>query len=132
MTQRTPTLLIHALQANAIFSGASGTLLLLLPGWWAGLFEVLPTPVYAALGAALLAFAGVVWWTARRIDALGLLVPWIVAADALWVLATPVVMLLGAGAVSPAGHLLLAAVAVAVATLAALQWKGLNRFGRLP
>jgi len=132
MTHRTPALLIHALQANAIFSGASGALLLFLPGWWAGLFEVLPAPAYAALGAALLAFAALVWWTARRLDARRFLVPWIVAADALWVLVTPVVMLLGAGAVSPAGHLLLAAIAVAVAMLAALQWKGLNRFGRLP
>jgi len=132
MTRQTSALLSHALQANAIFSGASGLLLLLVPGWWAGLIGVLPAPAYAALGAALLAFAGLVWWTARRPDTWRLLVLWIVAADALWVLATPIVMLLGAEAVSPAGHLLLATVALAVAILSALQWQGLKRFGTLP
>jgi len=127
-----PTLLTSALHANAIFSGASGMLLVVLPGWWAALFGVLPASAYATLGAGLLGFAGIVWWTARGIDARRPLVNGILAADTLWVLATPVVMLLAAGTMRPTGHLLLVAVALAVALLAMLQWLGLRRLPECP
>ena len=48
-------------------------------------------------------------------------------ADLAWVLATPVVMLLGASWLSFWGHVLLLDVALLVAFCALCQWRGLQR-----
>ena len=119
-------LLRRALRANAAFSAATGGLLIALPGRWAAVFGPPYPAAYAALGSALLAFAAVVAWASRDIARRRTLVGAIVAADGLWVLATPVVMAGGRAAIGGTGHALLAGTGAAVAILAGLQWHGLR------
>lgn len=110
------------LRANAVFSGACGILLVLLPGWWARQIGLAPAWLLAGLGLGLLAFAALVLWaSARPAERRGVIAA-IIVADLGWVLATPVVMVAGAAQVTAFGLGLLAGVATVVALFAALQW----------
>lgn len=115
-----------ALRANAVFSGGCGLALVVAPGAWAA-FIGLPWPwALAVLGIGLAGFAALAAWTAADVLARRPLAAAIVAADVLWVAASPVAMLAGAGTLTAAGQAAVAAVALAVAALAAAQWTGLR------
>ena len=115
------------LRANAVFSGASGLLLALAPGWWAARIGLGPPWLLAALGMGLVAFAALVLWTSARPSERRGVIAGIIAADLGWVLATPLVMAAGATRLSAFGVVLLAGVAAFVALLAGLQWRGRRR-----
>mgnify|MGYP005842119345 CR=1 FL=1 len=126
---------VRALQrplwANAAFSSASGFLLVVMPGWWAARIGVGPPWLLAGLGVALMAFAGLVLWAAARPVDRQAAVAGIIAADAGWVLATPVVMVAGAAQLTGFGQALLAGLAGVVALLGVLQWRGRRRLAAL-
>lgn len=116
-----------ALRTNAGFSGLCGLALLVAPGSWAGLIGV-PWPwVLATLGAGLAGFAALVAWAAADVAGRRHVVTGIIAADALWVVASPAAMLAGADTLTAAGQALVAAVALLVAALATAQWTGLRQ-----
>ncbi len=115
------------LWANAVFSSASGLLLVAMPGWWATRIGVGPPWLLAGLGIGLVAFAGLVLWAAARPVDRQAAVAGIIAADVGWVLATPLVMVAGASQLTAFGQALLAGVAGVVALLGVLQWRGRRR-----
>ena len=115
-----------ALRVNAAFSGLCGLALLIAPGAWAELIG-LPRPwALAVLGVGLAGFAALVARAAADVAGRRRLVTAIVAADVLWVAASPIAMAAGAGTLTAAGQALVAAVAGVVAALAAAQWRGLR------
>lgn len=115
-----------ALKANATFSGLCGLALVVAPDAWATLIGV-PWPwALAMLGVGLGGFAALVAWAAADGSGRRRLVTAIVAADVLWVAASPLAMLAGAGTLTAAGQAVIAAVALVVAALAAAQWTGLR------
>ena len=115
------------LRANALFSGVSGLLLVPVPGWWAALIGVAPPWLLTALGLGLLGFSALVLWASARPVERRRVIAAIIAADLTWVLATALVMVAGAAALTGFGRVLLAAVAVVVGTFAVLQWRGWRR-----
>ena len=123
-----------ALKTNAVFSGLCGLALMIAPRPWAELIG-LPWPwILVALGVGLTGFAALAMHAAGDVIARRTPVIAIIAADTLWVTASPVVMLTGAGTLTGHGHALIALVAAIVAALAAAQWTGLRilRPGQFP
>ena len=123
---RTPTLLRGVLLVDAVVSGATG--LLLAAG--AGLLNEplgLPHGLLQYAGLSLLPFAAVVVWIATRDPLARASVKAVVAANALWVVAS--VALLMSGQVSPTaiGIAFVLIQAVAVAALADVQFLALRR-----
>ncbi len=121
-----PHFLRRVLWVDAATGLANGALLLLLPGFHAGLLG-LPEALLVGAGWALLAFAAGITFLATRqvvpLAGVGVLI----AANLLWVFGC--VALLFGGLVTPtlAGTVFLAVQAVAVGVLAELEWVGLRK-----
>lgn len=116
-------LLRNALLTNAGFSGATGALAVALGG---RLGDALGPPTWSlrALGMGLLVFAVVVANEARAPGHPG---TWmIIGADLLWVVAAPIIIAVGPEWLTRSGQAALALVTVAVAALAAAQWRGME------
>lgn len=119
-----------ALNANALFSGLCGLALMIVPGAWAELIG-LPWPwVLGALGFGLVCFAAVAAHAAADVFARRPMITVVVGADVLWVAASPIAILTGAGTLTASGQGLIALVALIVAALAAAQWTGLRGLNR--
>ena len=115
-----------ALKANAVFSGLCGLALMIAPQSWAELIG-LPWPwVFGALGIGLACFAVLACYAVAQVLARRAIITGIIGADVLWVAASPIAMLTGAGTLTVPGQGLIAFVAVIVAALAAAQWIGLQ------
>src|SRR5690606_25895668 len=99
------------LTLNAITSALAGILLILAPGWVAGLFGQVPAWVCQVVGAGLLLFGIAVGYIARQLPRCWPATRWILALDVVWLAATPMVMLLFASYLSVLGHILLVLVA---------------------
>ncbi len=121
------TSLKNALLFNAACSALLGAALLLAPDVLASLMGDFSPLILKILGGALLLFAADVVFVAMRQPVSPGLARMITVADLAWVLATPVVMLLGASWLSFWGHVLLLDVALLVAFCALCQWRGLQR-----
>lgn len=100
---------------------------MLAPGGLASLMGAFSPQILMILGGALLVFAADVAFVATRKSISHGLAKMVTLADLTWVLATPVVMLLGASWLSFWGHVLLLDVALLVAFCALCQWRGLQR-----
>ena len=122
-------LLRRTLQANAVFSLATG-LLLAVDAEPIAAFMGLPWPgALVAVGLATLAYAALLFLATRRapIDrrhALGFVI-----ADAAWVVASAIVALSGWVPLATAGVWAILIVADIVAVFAVLQYVGLRRAG---
>ncbi|MBQ23623.1 hypothetical protein [Alcanivorax sp.] len=121
------TSLKNALLFNAACSALLGAALLLAPDVLASLMGEFSSLILTILGGTLLFFAADVAFVATRQPVSPGLAKMITVADLAWVLATPVVMLMGAPWLSFWGHVLLLDVALLVAFCALLQWRGLQR-----
>lgn len=121
------TSLKYALLFNATCSALLGAALLLAPDVLASLMGEFSSLILKILGGALLFFAADVAFVATRQPVSPGLAKMITVADLAWVLATPVVMLLGSSWLSFWGHVLLLDVALLVAFCALCQWRGLQR-----
>lgn len=119
-------LLASALSWNAIFSGASG---LVLVGAGVALSGVLgvPTWLLAVIGAGLLGFAALILWTLAGPSRLVTGARLIIAADVGWVAGAVLLLTAFPEALTTAGRLILGAVSVVVAVLALTQSLGLRR-----
>ena len=118
--------LLRALRLNAIFSGVSAVLLLITAGWVARQMGLPgPTAVYVVAGMLLLfslhLFSIVRSRRIRTAEIVG-----IIAGDLLWVAGSVVMVALFYRGMTTAGLLLVDIVAVAVATFAVLQIRGLR------
>ena len=108
------------LRANAIFSAASGGVVLLASAALPGLLGAGSPPFYLVLGAGLLLFAARLWQLS------GSEVPrWeagaVVAADLFWVLGSIVVV--ASDLLTPVGDGVVSVVAVIVGIFAVGQWR---------
>ena len=122
------TFLRRAIQADAIFSGASAVLLTLGAGTLAPLLN-LPEALLLETGLFLIAYATLVGWLGTRPTMPKALVLIVIVGNAAWTLAS--IALLFSGAVTPnlLGEVSVAAQAIAVGALAELQYIGLRRSG---
>ncbi len=122
------TFLRRAIQADAIFSGASAVLLTLGAGTLAPLLN-LPETLLLETGLFLIAYAALVGWLGTRPTMPKALVLIVIVGNAAWTLAS--IALLFSGAVTPnlLGEVSVAAQAIAVGALAELQYIGLRRSG---
>jgi len=122
------TFLRRAIQADAIFSGASAVLLTLGAGTLAPLLN-LPETLLLETGLFLIAYAALVGWLGTRPTMPKALVLIVIVGNAAWTLAS--IGLLFSGAVTPnlLGEVSVAAQAIAVGALAELQYIGLRRSG---
>jgi hypothetical protein len=123
-------LLRRAMQADAAMSGASGTLLTLLPGPLSVLigFE---RPVYLlAVGVGLIGYAAWLLFSTRRPDVNIWAGRAVIFLNLLWVAASAVLLLAEPGLFNGPGQWLVGLVALAVADLALVQYIGLRRASR--
>jgi hypothetical protein len=124
-----PSLFLRrAIQADAIFSGASAVLLTVGAGELAPWLN-LPEALLRETGLFLIAYAALVGWLGTRQTMPKMLVGIVIAGNAAWTLAS--IALLFSGAVTPnlLGEAFVAIQAIAVGALAELQYIGLRRSG---
>ena len=117
----------NAMRINAVSSGATGLLLLLFPGYTASLFGASTQTPFVATGVFLLLFALFVLIQSSKIPINKRWVRLIIILDVLWVLESLLIVLPGMFGFSTLGYLVIAAVALWVALMVALQTKGLSR-----
>lgn len=122
-----------ALLTNAAFSGIGGLAVLVAPGLIAeevALAEA--TWVLRLLGAGLLVFATAVATVGRQARPPAAQVQVISAMDAVWVVASVVVLLAGIGGLTTAGAWIIGLTAEAVALFGVAQLYGLRRRREAP
>ena len=124
--QATGGLLRFALLLDGVATGANGVLYLagapLLDGWLG-----LPTGMLVGVGAALIVYGALVLRLATRPAMPRAAVVAVIAANVLWVVDSLLALALDWFTPTTAGQVLIAAQAVLVAGLAALQYVGLRR-----
>jgi hypothetical protein len=124
-----PSLFLRrAIQADAIFSGASAVLLTFGAGALAPWLN-LPEALLRETGLFLIAYAALVGWLGTRPAMPKALVGIVISGNAAWTLAS--IALLFSGAVTPnlLGEAFVAIQAIAVGAFAELQYIGLRRSG---
>ena len=124
-----PSLFLRrAIQADAIFSGASALLLTFGAGALAPWLN-LPENLLRETGLFLIAYAALVGWLGTRQSMPKPLVVIVISGNAAWTLAS--IALLFSGAVTPnlLGEAFVAIQAIAVGALAELQYIGLRKSG---
>lgn len=125
-TSRYPALLRGSLVVNAVFSGASGLLGVIMPDAIATLLGGVIPSIVLVLGIGLMGFAVIVAWVAYTQPLPAWPVGTIIALDLGWV-AGSVVLLATYSALSAMGWWLVLDLAVIVALIAGAQWLGLRR-----
>jgi len=118
----------NGLMINALLTGATG-LGLALFAELSALFLLPGTPVWLimAFGIALLFFAIDVGLIAKWKLSSAWLVGFVFAADLLWVIAVPAIVLLWPSAFTTLGIVASLAVTAVVACFAAIEWRGLKQ-----
>ena len=118
----------RAIQADAIFSGVSAVLLTFGAGAFAPLLN-LPEALLRETGLFLIAYAALVGWLGTRPTMPRVLVTIVIAGNAVWTLAS--IVLLFSGAVTPnlLGEVAIVMQAIVVGALAELQYIGWRRSG---
>lgn len=116
----------RAIQADAIFSGASAVILTIGGGEIAPLLN-LPEALLRETGLFLIAYAALVGWLGTRPVMPKIVVAIVIAGNAAWALAS--IALLFSSAVAPnlLGEAAIAMQAIVVGVLAELQFVGLRR-----
>ena len=124
-----PSLFLRrAILADAIFSGAGALLFSFGAGAFAPLFS-LPETLLRETGLFLIAYAALVGWLGTRASMPKALVAIVIAGNAAWTLASTVLLLSGALAPNWLGEAAIVLQAIAVGTLAELQYIGLRKSG---
>jgi hypothetical protein len=121
-------LLRRAIQADAIFSGASALLLTFGAGALAPMLN-LPEALLRETGLFLIAYAALVGWLGTRQSMPKALVLIVIAGNAAWTVGS--IALLFSGAVTPnlLGEAVVAIQAIATGAFAELQYIGLRKSG---
>ena len=122
----TTGLLRGALKLDAVVTGANGAAYLAAAGPLGDLLGLSPALLRGA-GAVLVAFAALVWLTARRADPPATGVRAIVAVNALWAAGSIAAAVAGWGTPTTAGTVWIVLQALTVAAFAELQLLGLRR-----
>ena len=115
----------RALTANFFMSLLSGLILIIFQAQVAQIFGVMPNQVFPIVGAGLLFFALTIALEIKKQRALAIL--WISIQDALWVLASVVVLIWQPWAISTTGYWIIDGVAMIILLFFILQIRGLAR-----
>ncbi|HIQ44065.1 MAG TPA: hypothetical protein EYH47_15100 [Pseudomonas oleovorans] len=118
-------MLRDALLLDGLLSGVTGLLLVLAAGWL-GAFLELPRLLLLVAGSALLPFAALLVWLSNRQQISRQVVWAVIAVNALWVIDSLLVLLIGWLSPNLFGYAFVITQALAVALLAELQWFGLR------
>jgi hypothetical protein len=118
------TALRNVLMINAISSGITGLVLVIVPGFVANLFATSNTTALVGVGIFLVAFAAMVFVASLQDPLREKTVRLIVALDTIWVLTSLAIIVLQLLDVSTLGYFLIGAVAAWVALMAYLQFNG--------
>ncbi|WP_420387657.1 SRPBCC family protein [Roseivirga sp.] len=113
-----------ALTSNALFSGISGLMILLLSGELNKLFETGSQPAFMMVGSGLLLFALFILSTTKTQNPVSALL--IIVMDLMWVIASIYVLILNPFSVSPLGQYIIIAIGVMVLLMAINQIKALS------
>lgn len=118
------------LMINAVLTGITG-LGLVLFAERSAIYLMPGAPVWliATLGVALILFAVDVGLIARWKSASALLVGFVFAADLLWVVGVPAILMLMPSAFTALGVIASLAVTAAVGCFALVEWQGLKAIG---
>jgi hypothetical protein len=125
-----PAALRGALLLDAAASGAMGVLLVLAAAPLAPLLG-LPAALLRGAGIVLLPYAGLLAWLAPCSGAARGAVQLVIGANALWVVASLLLLVSGRVTPTPFGTLFVLLQAAAVAVFALLEYRGLAREGAL-
>ena len=117
----------NVLLINAVSSGATGLLLVLFSDFFASLFGIESVSPFLETGIFLLAFAGFVFYEGRRSNTNTGRIRLIIALDTLWVVGSILLLMLQPAAITLIGNVFIAAVALWVAAMAVLQFRGLKQ-----
>lgn len=123
--------LASAVSVNAVFSAASGLVLLVGAPILAGPFGV-DGWLLAALGGGLLMFAGLLIWLPADPPRLAAAAWWVLGADVAWILGAVGLLAIAPSILSANGRVALAAVTVVVFLTVVGQLDGLRRRGSGP
>ena len=116
----------NILTLNALSSALSGFVLLVFAPAIAGIFNVHQRLPFYITGAVLILFAGFIIYESLQKPVRPGRITLIYTLDALWVLGSLVIVALGLFNLSQIGYMLISGVAIWVAAMAYLQWKGLK------
>ena len=122
--QPTP-MLRNTLLLDGLLSGVTGLLLVLAAGWL-GAFLELPRLLLLVAGSALLPFAALLVWLSNRAEISRQAIWVVIAVNALWVIDSLLVLVIGRVSPNLFGYAFVIAQALAVTLLAELQWFGLK------
>ncbi|MEX0928699.1 MAG: hypothetical protein WDZ53_04780 [Balneolales bacterium] len=117
----------NVLWINAISSGATALILIIFPGYVADLFGTSQITPFIGAGVFLLFFAIYVFLQSRKEPILPRNLQLIIGLDISWVLGSLIIIVPRLFELSQIGYLLIGAVALWVAAMAWLQFKGLNQ-----
>jgi hypothetical protein len=109
---------------NAITSGITGLVLVIVPGFVANLFATSNTMALVSVGIFLVAFAAMVFVASLQNPPGEKTVSLIVVLDTLWVVTSLAIIVLQLLDISAFGYFLIGAVAAWVALMAYLQFNG--------
>ena len=112
---------------NAASSGVTGLILMIVPGFVAGLFETSYTQPFIGVGMFLAAFAILVFKASLQKPLRFAMVWFIIALDSLWIVASLTVITLRLFDISTLGYVFIAAVAAWVMLMAYLQFNGIRQ-----
>ena len=121
------TTLRNVLIINAASSGVTGLILMIVPGFIAGLFETSNTQPFIGVGIFLVAFAFLVFRVSLQKPLRFATVWFIIAVDSLWILTSISVITLRLFDISTLGYVFIAAVAAWVMLMAYLQFNGIKQ-----
>lgn len=108
-----------ALGMNAVFSSASGIIMILGHKQIATLFEVANTTVFWMVGLVLIYFALTIGYEVKKQRRLAVI--WIIIQDALWVLGSIILLLFNPFKISFEGNYMIAFIALIVLFMAVHQ-----------
>jgi hypothetical protein len=121
-------MLKNVLLVNALSSGATGVLLVLFPGWVAGLCGAPLSWPFVAAGLFLIVFAALVFAQSRKQVMQKGWIKLIIALDIIWVVESLIIVVPQLFGLSFLGYFLIGAVAGWVALMAFLQSRGLKQY----
>jgi hypothetical protein len=121
------TSLKNILLLNAVSSAATGVGLLVFARFMADIFGVSQLQAFYGTGIFLLVFAGMVFYEALKSPIRPNRVLFISVLDAMWVIVSATIVVLGLFNLSLVGYGLISAVALWVGAMAYLQLKGIKQ-----
>ncbi|MEO9953783.1 hypothetical protein [Nonlabens sp.] len=115
-----------ALKLNAIFSGTSGIVLILLHIQISKVFGTSNSTVFWIVGIALIYFALSIWYECIKVRKMAIL--WIIIQDYLWVMGSLILVVFDPFEISFLGHLLVLSIALIVLYMAINQHLELKKY----